>query len=105
MRILSNTNYNFLRWRWQAIAASVVLIAAGIATMIAQGGPRLGIDFTGGTALELKFAQPVTEDAIRAALRDVPGEAVVQTIGDPGGNEILIRLKQTVAQEQADNIE
>ena len=45
MRIFDNPNYNFIRWRWHAIALSLVVILAGIA-MIATKGMPLGIDAT-----------------------------------------------------------
>ncbi len=77
MRIFTNTNYNFIRWRWHAIALSAVVIVAGFVQMAIQG-PKLGIDFSGGTLVIYKFATPVTEDAVRAAVDSVPGEKVVQ---------------------------
>jgi preprotein translocase subunit SecF len=104
MRILANTNYDFLRWRWHALVLSLAIIGAGVATMAMQG-LRLGIDFTGGTQIVVRFAQPTTEDAVRNALAGLPGEPSVQTYGPPGSNEILIRLQQVVAREQGTNIE
>jgi len=104
MRILSNTNYDFLRWRWHALVLSLLFIGAGVASIAVQG-LRLGIDFTGGTEIKLRFAQPVTEDAVRSALAGLPGEPSVQTYGPAGSNEILIRLQQVVAREEGTNIE
>jgi preprotein translocase subunit SecF len=106
MRILSNTNIDFIRWRWHALVLSLAVIAAGLFSIITQG-PRFGIDFTGGTQIQLKFAQPVTEDAVRNALQGIAGvgEVSVQTFGETGQNEILIRLRQLVEREQGDNIE
>ena len=106
MRILSDTNIDFLRWRWHALVLSLVIIGAGLVSIITQG-PRLGIDFTGGTQIHLKFAQPVTEDTVRNSLAGLPGigEVSVQTFGQAGQNEILIRLRQLVEREQGDNIE
>jgi preprotein translocase subunit SecF len=104
MRILANTNIDFLRWRWHALVLSLLIIGAGLATIVTQR-PRLGIDFTGGTEIVLRFAQPVTEDAVRSALAGLPGEPSVQTYGPPGSNEILIRLQQVVVREQGANIE
>lgn len=72
MRIFENANYNFIQWRWHAIALSLVVILAGIGTMATRGLP-LGIDFSGGTIVVLKFQQPVGEDALRGALDAVPG--------------------------------
>jgi preprotein translocase subunit SecF len=102
MRILANTNYNFIRWRWHALALSGLLVVAGLAMMLTRGLP-LGIDFTGGTIMVVRFEKPVTEEAIRGALASLPGEKVVQRYGE-GANEILVRLPQ-VAQEQGASLE
>jgi preprotein translocase subunit SecF len=100
MQIFTNTNYNFIRWRWHALALSAVVILAGVAVMVTRGLP-LGIDFSGGTAVILKFEKPVTEAAVRDAVSGLPGEEVVQQYGDPSENRILIRLKQVVTEEGA----
>lgn len=103
MPIFENPNFNFIQWRWHALALSTVVILAGVA-MIAVRGLPLGIDFTGGTIVVLKFQQPVGEDALRTALDVVPGEKVVQQFGDAANNEWLIRLPQ-LAQEEGEALE
>ena len=69
MQIFTNANYNFIRWRWHAIVLSLVVIVAGAAVMATRGLP-LGVDFSGGTIVVTKFEQSVTEEAVRAAVRD-----------------------------------
>ena len=103
MRIFANPNYNFIRWRWHAIALSLLVIVAGVA-MIATKGLPLGIDFSGGTIVVLKFQQPVREDALRTALDAVPGEKVVQQYGEADANEWLVRLPE-LATEQGVSLE
>jgi len=98
MRIFENANYNFIQWRWHAIALSVLVILAGIGTMATRGLP-LGIDFSGGTIVVLKFQQPVGEDALRGALDAVPGEKVVQQYGEAGANEWLVRLPELTTEQ------
>jgi preprotein translocase subunit SecF len=44
MKIFTNPNYDFLRWRWHAIILSLVVIAAGVVVIATRGLP-LGIDF------------------------------------------------------------
>ncbi len=100
MRIFDNPNYNFIQWRWHAIALSVVVILAGFGVMVTRGLP-LGIDFSGGTIVVLKFQQPVGEDALRRSLDAVPGEKVVQQFGDAGANEWLVRLPEITTEEGA----
>lgn len=92
MRIFANTNYNFIKWRWHALALSLVVIGAGAATIIARGGLPLGVDFSGGTVVELEFEQPVSIDAVRSALGPLGADAVVQRSGRADRNGVMIRL-------------
>jgi preprotein translocase subunit SecF len=88
MRILTNVNVDWLRWRWHSLVVSWLLILAG-GGLIATRGLPLGIDFSGGTLIVVRFAQPVSEDAIRDA---IPGnEEIVQSYGD-APNEKMVRL-------------
>ncbi len=105
MQIFTKPNFNFIRWRWHAIALSAVVIGAGLAYMVSRGGMPLGIDFTGGTVIILKFEQPVGEDAVRSALAAMPGEKVVQQFGAASAREILVRLPQTVEREEGGNLD
>ena len=98
MQILGHTNFNFIKWRWHAIALSLAIIVIGFAQIIKQG-PKLGVDFSGGSSLVLKFDRPVTEDAVRDALASLPGEKTVLRYGPPSENQIMIRLPQTLAAE------
>jgi len=93
MQILSQTHFNFIKWRWHAIALSAVVIIAGIGQIIAQGGPRLGVEFAGGTSMVLRFQQPVAEDAVRNAIASLPANSV-QRIGAADRNDILVKLPQ-----------
>jgi preprotein translocase subunit SecF len=100
MQLFQNTNFDFIRWRWHAIAFSLLVILAGVGLMIARGGLPLGIDFSGGTIIILDFERPTNEEAVRSALQPIEGEKVVQTYGNPSDHQILVRLPQRVAVEQ-----
>ena len=104
MRIFEHANYNFIQWRWQALGLSTLVIAAGIALIITRGLP-LGIDFSGGTSLVLRFQQPVAEDGLRRALDTIPGEKVVQQYGEAQANEWLVRLPLVETAEQGTSLE
>ncbi|MBI4476644.1 MAG: protein translocase subunit SecF [Acidobacteria bacterium] len=105
MRIFKHPNYDFIRWRWHALALSLVVILSGAATMIARGGIQLGIDFSGGTIVILKFDQPTSEERVRTAIQPTFGEVVVQSYGAAGEHEILVRLPQTEEQERGASLE
>lgn len=105
MQILSNTNFNFIKWRWHAIVLSVVVIVAGLAQIVSQGGPKLGVDFSGGTSMVLRFQQPVSEDAVRNALSALPGDKTVQRYGPAERNEVIIRLPQALQAEEGQTLD
>jgi preprotein translocase subunit SecF len=104
MRIFENAHYDFIRWRWHALALSTLVVLAGVAFMVSRGGIPLGIDFTGGTIVVVRFESPVAEDAVRQALAGVPGEKVVQSYGDPADNQVLVRLPE-LAEDQGASLE
>jgi preprotein translocase subunit SecF len=98
MALFQNANYDFIKWRWHAIGLSTIIIVAGLVYGIQKGIP-LGIDFSGGTIVVVKFEQPVTDDQVRQAIASVTAENVIQTYGDPSDNEKLIRIPQLVEEE------
>ncbi len=104
MRILTDVNIDWLRWRWHALAVSWLVILGGIGLMVSKGLP-LGIDFSGGTLVVVRFEQPVGEDRVRGALAALPGEKAIQQYGDPGSNQVLIRLPQTTQAEKGFELE
>ena len=104
MDLFTNSNYNFTKWRWHALAFSALLVLLGIIGVVRSGLP-LGIDFSGGTIVIVKFQQPTSEQAVRDALDVLPGEKVVQQYGKPEANEILVRLPQAQQTEQGTSLE
>jgi preprotein translocase subunit SecF len=101
MDFLKNPNFNFIQWRWHALVLSLVVVLAGVAVIVTRGLP-LGIDFSGGTLVVVKFQQPVAEDAVRAALDTIEGDKVIQPYGEAAENEWLIRLPQVAAETDLD---
>ena len=99
MRILTNVNIDWLRWRWHTLALSWLIILAGIGLMIARGGMPLGIDFAGGTNVTVRFEKAVSDDAVRNALTSIPGDVQLQRFGDAANNQKLIKLPQGTAAE------
>jgi SecD/SecF fusion protein len=91
-QLFANTRANFTRWRWHALALSLIVIGAGAWTIVTSG-MTLGIDFTGGTLVVVEYAQEgVTEEQVRAAVSSLPGDAVVQRYGAATERQFLIRL-------------
>lgn len=101
MELFKNTNYDFLGKKWWFIGASLVLSVAGVVSLAMKGGPRYGIDFRGGTIMDVKFASKPPVEQIRSALsKKISGEISVQGVGGVS-NEILIGTEQKSDQELA----
>jgi preprotein translocase subunit SecF len=99
MEIFRNTDFDFLGKKRPFITLSLVLTAAGLASLIAKGGPRYGIDFRGGTVMTVRFKDPAPVEKIRSALaRRISGEITVQNLAG-GGNEVLIGTELKSDQE------
>ena len=94
MRIFSNPNYNFIKWRWHALIFSIVIIWIGVATIYFKGGIPLGIEFTGGTQVIIQFDKPTGEDVVRRAVDKISKDASVQRFGRPELNQLVIRLPE-----------
>src|SRR2546423_11099318 len=92
MHIFHNTHYNFLRWRWHALAVSWVVILAGIFMLATRGIPK-GVEFAGGTVIITEFDQPTSVQQVRSALdRNFGQDVVVQTYGEPARKQVMVRV-------------
>ena len=91
LQVFVNTKYDFIGKRRWAYLLSIAVTLAGLAHIAWQGGLRYGIDFAGGTLVQVRFAQATTVDAVRKALDGVRlGDSVIQGFGDL--QEYLIRV-------------
>ncbi len=77
---------------------SFIVILPGVVFLIINPGLRMGIDFTGGSTMTIRFSNPVTQQAVRAELtRAGEVEATVQSFGD---NTYFIRMRQLSDQDK-----
>jgi len=91
-----DTNINFIGLRKAAFALSALLIIIGIISLVSKGGPRYGIDFSGGIIIQTKFVdQDIDIGNLKDGLEDIglPG-LVVQKFGMDQDNEYLIRTSE-----------
>jgi len=92
-----DVNINFIGKRKIAYVVSAVMLLISIVSLIIHGGPRLGIDFQGGTLIQVKFSAPVKIDDIKTGLQDIQlGKSSVQQFGEQETNEYLIRTDSSV---------
>ncbi len=104
MAIFDNATYDFIKWRWHALALSALIIVAGIGYGVTRGVP-LGIDFSGGTAVVVQFEQAVNEEQVRGAVSSIAGDKVVQQYGPAADRQVLVRLPLVQATEQGTSLE
>jgi preprotein translocase SecF subunit len=71
MRIIKDTNINFMGNTKVAVFVSAVLILAGIGSMITKGGPKLSIDFKGGTLVAVNYTETMDINVVRSSLSSV----------------------------------
>jgi len=89
MEIFKQTNYDFLGKKWPFIILSLLLTVAGLISLAVKGGPKYGIDFSGGALMDVNFIKRPPADQIRTALRhNIAGEIEVQEVGNT--QEVLI---------------
>jgi preprotein translocase subunit SecF len=103
MQIFTNTNYDFVRWRWHAIGLSLVVVLAGLGVILTKG-LLYGVDFEGGTIVIVRFNPPKQIQEIREALStNLPGGgAVVQEYGPRESGGVMIRVRRTGAETGGD---
>ena len=84
---------------------SGTLLVVGWAAIFFKGGIKYGIDFRGGTNVDVRFAQPPNIDQLRKGLQAQGlGNSEIQSISDianPNSNEVMIFVEQTGQMDQA----
>ncbi|MDO8445018.1 MAG: protein translocase subunit SecF [Deltaproteobacteria bacterium] len=95
MELIGKTNIDFTGKRNYAFAFSGVLCLLGIVAivMIGLGKANMGVDFAGGTSVQLKFEGPVVIDQARKTLESNGLQADLQQFAE--GNKLLIRVKKS----------
>ena len=71
MRIVKDTNIDFMSKSSLALALSAILLITGLISMVVKGGPKLSIDFKGGTLVAVNFTEPVDINNIRSAMGNI----------------------------------
>ncbi len=93
MQFFQTPNIDFASKRRVAYILSLSLFVIGMVHLIIKGGPNLGIDFKGGTSIQMRFADIVLTDKIRNALIPVGlANSEIKQLG--GGEEYVIRVEQ-----------
>jgi len=101
IEILGKTSIDFMGWRRYSFALSGLLVLLGIIALIqiSRGSANLGIDFAGGTAVQLKFEKPVSIEKARETLLK-SGLAEVELQEFTSDNKLLVRVKAKTTIEE-----
>ncbi len=96
--------FDFIRNRNIAFIISIVFIVVGIGSIIVKGGFALGIDFAGGTLVEVRFSEVPAIEAIRSAILEAGfKDTIIQRLEDE--HTVLIRVQQAESIEKQSQID
>jgi preprotein translocase subunit SecF len=102
VEILKNVKIDWLGKKWFFFLTSWALLLLGVVAYFVRGGFALGIDFTGGTIIYLKFDSAPDLEKIRNSLKpESVGTTTIQRYDDPSKNTVIVRM-QTVFGTEAD---
>jgi preprotein translocase subunit SecF len=96
MRFFQDADYKFIEQRRKAYVLSAAVVGIGILAMVlfaamGRGWVNYGVDFTGGTMVQVEFAERTTVGELRTALADLPSAEITQF---GAANEYLVRVPE-----------
>jgi preprotein translocase subunit SecF len=91
-------NVNFIGRRYLGYGISALLLIASLLTLVINAGPNFGIDFVGGTIVQVQFDQKVELSDVKTGLDQIGlGGSAVQRFGAAEHNEFLIRTNDPLS--------
>jgi preprotein translocase subunit SecF len=100
--IKPDVNINFIDKRNIAYLLSALMLLATIVSLVIHKGPKYGIDFEGGTLIQVKFDAPTSMDTIKNSLNTLGlKNSTVQLFGEKKENEYLVRTDLTIIDSEA----
>jgi preprotein translocase subunit SecF len=101
MQFLTNTNFDFMKYRRVWAVVSLALTVLSIVVIFIIGKLNIGIDFAGGTQVVVRFREAPDLDRLRTALAGAAlGEVSVQRYGSEGSGEVMVRAPLRPGQEE-----
>ena len=91
MQIFKKPNFTFMKYKFFAFALSGIIIAVGIVNIATKKGLNYGIDFAGGTLIQIRFRNPFSIAELRQSLSNIGlGNSKIQEV-EKGQREFIIR--------------
>lgn len=100
LQLLVGMNVNWMQRRYIGYAISGTVVLLGIISLVVHGGPKYGVDFTGGTLIEAQVTPPLPVEAVRSAVERAGHKgAEIQRLDRPG--QVLIRMQVSAEKNPA----
>ncbi|NIA23402.1 MAG: protein translocase subunit SecF [Proteobacteria bacterium] len=100
LTIFKNTHIDFVGWRRKAYIISGTLLLIGIVSIIAHHGLNYGIDFTGGSLIQVHFNKSINTEEVRSIVSETGyGGAIIQRFGKTNDYAIKIINKAKVIED------
>ncbi len=94
MKLIGVTNIRFLRGRLFAYGFSLLTLVVGLASFFMRGRENFGVEFTGGTLIQMEFKKPVDSGTLRKALaKEGVTEVEIQHFGEANQNQFIIKTR------------
>jgi len=93
MQLFKKTDFDFVGKRYYAYAFSILLLGAGFASLGIKKGPHLGIDFTGGSLVQMAFEKSVPMSDLRTVLSNA-GYPDAELQASAESKSVMIRVPQ-----------
>ncbi len=104
LQLIGVPKFDYMKWRYWAYLASTLVIVGGLLVFYMRGANNFGVDFAGGSLVQVKFKEAMDLGQVRSAMSSagVSG-AQLQNFGEPGLHEIIIRTPQ-IATDKIENV-
>lgn len=96
MKLIGVTNIRFLRGRFFAYGFSIVTLVVGVSSFFLRGQENFGVEFSGGTLIQIGYKSSIHVDTLRKALeKEGIGESSIQPYGEASLNQFVIKTKSS----------
>jgi preprotein translocase subunit SecF len=102
LEFFKSTNIDFLGKKWYFLSFSLIFSLAGVLSLLFWHGIPWGVDFRGGTQVDIKFVSSIDDAKIRRAVDDAGyHDAKIQSLGGAANNEVIVSLPEKETSEQS----
>lgn len=107
LQIFKKPKFSFLKNRFWAYGFSILTLALGIAAFAIRGQENYGVEFKGGTLVQVRYQKPLSIETVRGELGKAGlSNALIQRFGEEAANEFVIKMvgRETRPVEEASKV-